>query len=71
MGETITLKQVYGELKRIEKNMATKREVESIRETLEIMNNPKTMQQIAESIEDIREGRVKRISSVKDLLYEM
>ena len=71
MAETITIKQVYGELKKIEKNMVTKRQMESLMETIQIMGNPDTMKQIAESMEAIKEGRVKEVNSVKDLLREM
>ena len=71
MAETITIKQVYGELKKIEKNMVTKRQMEALMETIQIMGNPDTMKQIAESMEAIKEGRVKEVNSVKDLLREM
>ena len=40
-------------------------------ETFEIMSNPETMKSIRQSKEDIKEGRVKRISSVQDMLKEL
>ncbi len=51
--------------------MVTKKEIESLIDTIGIMSNPKTMKQIAKSMEDIKHGRVKEISSVKDLINEM
>ncbi len=71
MAETITIKQIYYELKRIEKDMATKKEIETLIDTIAISNNTETMKQIAESINDIKQGRVKEINSVKDLMREM
>lgn len=71
MTEAVTLQQVYSELKRIEQNMATKKEVESLIETIEFMSNPKTMQQVADSMKDVQHGRVKEVHSVKDMLDEM
>jgi len=58
-------------LKSIEKNMVTKKEIESLIETMGTMNNPETMRQIASSMEDIKSGRVKEVSSVKDIMSEM
>ncbi len=71
MTGAISMKQIYEELKKIEKKMATKKEIESLMETISIMNNPDTMKQIAESIEDIKQGRVKEISSAKDLTSDL
>ena len=71
MAEAISIKKVYNELKSIEKNMATKKEIESLIETMGVMNNPETMRQIASSMEDIKSGRVKEVSSVKDIMSEM
>jgi len=71
MSETILLKEVYEELKKIERKMVTKKEIESLVETMEIMSNPDTIKQIVESMEDIKQGKVKEVSGVKDLLSEM
>ncbi len=68
---SITLKHVYDELKRIESNMITKEELQRLIDTVEIMGNNDTMQQLTQSAEDIREGRVKDVNSVKNLLSEM
>ena len=71
MADAISLKQVYDELKNVEKKMVTKKEIESLIDTMGIMGNPETMKQIAESMQDIKHGKVKEVSSVKDLLNEM
>ena len=67
MVETITIDKVYQELKVIEKNMATKEEMEKIIETIEILSNPDTTEQIRRSEEDIKNGRVKEVRSVRDI----
>lgn len=71
MEETVSIRTVYDELKKIEKKMATKEEVEMLIETIEIMSNPKTMRQIADSMDDIQCGRVKETASVRDMLNEL
>ena len=71
MAETISIKRVYNELKKMEKEMVTKKEMVSLINTIGIMSNPKTMKQVAESMGDIKHGRVKEVSSVKDLMSEM
>ena len=70
MTETITIKQVFDELKKIEKNMVTKEELEAFKDTIEIISNPETMRQIADSKEDIKQGKTKIVHSVSDLLSE-
>ena len=71
MAETISIKRIYDELKKMEKQMVTKKEMLSLIDTIGIMGNPETMKQIAGSMEDIKQGRVKDVSSVKDLMNEM
>ena len=71
MAETVSIKKIYEELKNIEKKMVTKKEIESLTDTIKIVSNPETMKQIAESMEDIKHGRVKEVNSVKDLIKEM
>ena len=44
---------------------------EALNDTIEILNNPKTMEIIERSESDIATGRVKEISSVSDLLDEL
>ena len=48
-----------------------KKDIQLLTDTLGIMNNPETMKQIAESMEDINQGKVKDVNSVKDLISEM
>ena len=68
MSEAVSLQQVYEELKKIEINMVTKAEFESLTDSLEILSNPETMKQLVGSSEDIRKGRAKQVTSTKDLL---
>ena len=67
--ETITVNDVFAELKKIEQKMATKEDIESLTYTIEIMSNPDTMRQIVDSMSDIQEG--KEVHSVKGMLDEM
>ncbi len=67
MAGAISIKRVFEEIKKIEENMVTKKELESLIETVEIMGNPETMKQIRESTEDIKAGRTEEIDSVNDL----
>ena len=64
---TISLMDVYRELKRIEQNMVTKTELNNAIETLSVLSNEETMKQIEKSEEDIKRGRIKRINSVNDI----
>ena len=65
------MRQVYNKLDRIERKMATKKELKNLIETVEILGNRKTMKQIAQSGEDIKHGRAKEINSAKDLHKEL
>ncbi|HLC55522.1 MAG TPA: hypothetical protein VJJ75_03220 [Candidatus Nanoarchaeia archaeon] len=67
MPEAITIEKVYNELKLIERNMVTKEEMERIVDTIEILSNPDTMEQIIRGEEDIKNGRVKGVKSVRDI----
>ena len=71
MLETVTLKDVYRELREIKQRMVSKEEVQQLLETIEILHNPQTMRQIRASEEDIRAGRTKLVRGVKDLLAEL
>ena len=70
MAETVALKKVYAQLRKIEATMATRQQMNALVATIEILGTAETMKQIAESTEDIRKGRVKPISSVKNLFSE-
>ena len=67
MTETITINKIYEELKLIERNMVTKDEMEKMLETIEIMSNENTMEQIRQSEKDIKAGRVKEVRSINDI----
>jgi serine/threonine protein kinase HipA of HipAB toxin-antitoxin module len=67
MAETVTMDKVYKQLKLIERNMVTKQEMERMLESVEIMSNEDTMEQIKQSEEDIKSGRIKEIKSVSDI----
>lgn len=67
MTETVTLDKVYKELKLIEEKMLTKEEMERILETIAVLSNENTMEQIRQSEEDIKFGRIKEIKSVREI----
>ena len=71
MPETVTIQDLYNAIKRIEKRMVTKEDLDSLIDSVEILRNPKTMDALRKSEEDIKEGRVKEITSVADLLDEL
>ncbi len=71
MAETISIQSIYDEIKKIGKEMATKKDVEALTDTIGIMSNAETMRQIKESEADIRKNRFKKITSIKDLIKEM
>ncbi|MBU4070173.1 MAG: hypothetical protein KJ646_04285 [Nanoarchaeota archaeon] len=67
MEKTINLEILYNELKKIEKIMITRDEMNKFMETFEILSNPNTMRQIQDSEEDILIGNVKEINSIQEL----
>ncbi len=67
MEQTINLNNLLVELKKIEEAMVTKQDMGRFMETLAIMSNEDTMQQIAGSEKDIASGRIKEVNSVDDL----
>ncbi len=71
MADSITIKDVYQELKRMEAKMVTREDIEALIDSVEILSNPKTMEALRKSDRDIKAGRVGEITSVKDLLDEM
>ncbi|HEY9206418.1 MAG TPA: hypothetical protein VIO58_10910 [Candidatus Methanoperedens sp.] len=71
MTESISIEDVYQELKAIEKKMVTREDLEALIDSVEILSNPKTMEAIRKSDTDIKEGRVKEVSSVEELLSEL
>jgi hypothetical protein len=71
MTESITIEDVYQELKAIERKMVTREDLEALIDSVEILSNPKTMEALRKSDLDIKEGRVKEVSSVEELLSEL
>ena len=71
MSELVTIQDVYEALKRIEEKMVTRGEVEALIDSVKILNNPKTMEALRKSDQDIEAGRVKEVTSVKELLDEL
>lgn len=71
MSESVSIQDVYDELKFIRNNMISKEEFNSALETIEILHHDKTMKRIAESDADIKAGRTKAICSVNDLLADL
>jgi hypothetical protein len=65
--ESVNLMDIYKKLKEIERNMATKKELAQAMETVFILSNEETMQQIESSESDIKKGKFKQIMSVEDL----
>jgi len=71
MAHSITIEDVYQELKKIEEKIATREDIEALIDSVEILNTPKTMEALRKSDRDIKTGRVKKVNSVKDLLDEL
>ncbi len=71
MTGSITIEDVYQELKAIEKKMVTREDLEALIDSVEILSSPKTMEALRKSDLDIKEGRVKEVSSVEELLSEL
>ena len=65
--ESINLMDIYKKLKEIERNMATKEELANAMETICILSNEDTMQQIESSEKDIKRRKFKEIGSIEDL----
>lgn len=70
MGSAVTIDQVYQEIKKIRADMVKRQDLEALVDTVEILSSPATMEAIKKSDRDIRQGRVKTISSIDDLLNE-
>ena len=65
--KSISLIDLYKELKKIEQRMVTKEEFNVAFETLSILTNEETMEQIEKSEEDIRKGRIKKVESINEI----
>ncbi|MBU2560504.1 hypothetical protein KKA03_06380 [archaeon] len=71
MTGSITVDDVYQELKKLEEKMVTREDIEALIDTVEILSNPKTMEALRKSDKDIEKGRVKEVTSVEDMLSEL
>ena len=71
MPEMVTIQDVYEALKRIEEKMVTREDVEALIDSGGILSNPEPMEALQESDQDIKVGRVKEVTSVKELLDEL
>lgn len=71
MSDSATLQDVYETLKRIEEKMISREDVEALIDTVEILSNSETMKAIRKSDKDIQAGRVREVSSVKEMLDEL
>ena len=70
MTQTITIEDVHQESKAIEKTMVKREDLGVLIDSIEILNNPETMEALGKSDIDIKKGRYKEISSVDELLNE-
>lgn len=71
MSSGVTIEDLYQEIKKIRETMVRREDLEALIDTVEILSNPETMEWIIKSDRDIRQKRVKEISSVDDLLQEL
>ena len=70
MSSGVTIEEVYQEIKKIRADMVKREDLEALVDTVEILSNPATMEIIKKSDRDIRQGKVKTITSIDDLLGE-
>ena len=70
MSSGVTIDQVYQEIKKIRADMVKREDLEGLVDTVEILSHPEKVQAIKKSERDIKQGKVKAISSVNDLLNE-
>ncbi len=71
MTDSVTIDDVYQELKRLEEKMVTREDIEALIDSVEILSNPKTMTALRKSDKDIKAGRVKEVTSVEEMLSEL
>ncbi len=71
MPGTVTIEDVYHELKAIKRKMVTHEDLEALVDSVEILSNPKKIEALRRSDLDIKEGRVKEVSSVEEMLSEL
>ena len=67
MMEPVNLENIYEELRKIKMTMVTRNELNRFIETVEILSNPETLNQIRNSEIDINSGNIREINSINDL----
>lgn len=68
MSSGVTIDQVYREIKKIRADMVKRKDLEALVDTVGILSNPATMLAIKKSDRDIRQGKVKTITSIDEFL---
>jgi hypothetical protein len=68
---SVTIQEVYHKLLSIEEHMVTKEELEPLIDTIEILSNRETMEALSKSDDDIKNGKIKSITGIEDLLAEL
>ena len=71
MTPTVTLDELYLEIKKIQETMVRREDLDALLDTIEISSNTGTMAAIQKSEEDIVAGRFREISSIDDLLGDL
>lgn len=65
--KTIDISEINKRLNQIEESMITKQELERVIETIAVLSNEDTINQIRNSEEDISKGNFRIINSVKEI----
>lgn len=68
MTPSVTIDEVYLEIKKIQNTMVRREDLDTLLDTIEILSNPETMALIQRSEEDIANGRFQPVSSIDDLV---
>jgi len=71
----VTIEEAHDALEVVGKRRVSgsreREEIEALVDSVEILSDPKTMEALRKSDQDIKAGRVKAISSVEELLAEL
>ena len=71
MTQTVTIDELYIEIKKIQETMVRREDLDALLDTIEILSDPEAMATIQKSEDDIVAGRYREISSIDDLLREL
>ncbi|MFY9195055.1 MAG: hypothetical protein WAN99_06750 [Methanoculleus sp.] len=71
MTQTVTIDELYIEIKKIQETMVRREDLDALLDTIEILSDPEAMATIQKSEDDIVAGRYREISSIDDLLSEL